>query len=80
MAVTPVASFIRLGNTWFNASEIKQISLVGDNTGNAHVIYGGGNDYLKLNFGASDSAATTAINTLLGGPADATSNLIGYVQ
>ena len=78
MTVTPVAAFIKVGATWFNTEEIRQIALVGDNTGNAHLVYGGGDDYLLMNFGSSDSAATTAINTMLGGPADATSYLIGY--
>jgi hypothetical protein len=78
MSVTPVAPFVKVGATWFNTEEIRQIALVGDNTGNAHLVYGGGDDYLLMNFGSSDSAAITAINAMLGGPADATGYLIGY--
>lgn len=71
---TATISFIRANNTWFNANEIQQITLVGDNSGVAHMIYGGGDDYLRLNMGGTDAAAITAINTLLD-PIDLSTNV-----
>lgn len=77
MAATQVVNWIRAGNTWFNCSggDIKQITLVGDNSGVAHMIYGGGDDYIRLNMGVSDAAAVTALNTALI-PTDFTTNVL----
>lgn len=70
----PVGSFICVGTTWFNANEIREISLVGDDSGVAHMIYGGGDNHIVLNMGDDDAGATDALNTALD-PVDFTTNV-----
>jgi D-hexose-6-phosphate mutarotase len=71
MTATPVA-FIKAGTTYFNVSEIRQVVTRGDGT--ADMYYSGGSDRIRLNLGATEAAAITALNTLLT-PTDVTSYL-----
>lgn len=72
MTATPVA-FIKAGTTYFNINEIRQVVTRGDGT--ADMYYSGGTDRIRLNLGATEAAAITALNTLLT-PTDVTTYLI----
>jgi hypothetical protein len=71
MTATPVM-FFKVGTTYFNAAEIRQVVTRGDGT--ADLYYSGGSDRVKLNLGATEAAAITALNILLT-PTDVTSYL-----
>lgn len=69
MTATPVM-FFKVGTTYFNAAEIRQVVTRGDGT--ADMYYSGGTDRIKLNLGSTEAAAITTLNTLLT-PTDVTS-------